>query len=78
MSFEIGKGEVVGFVGSNGTGKSTLLKVVAGVLKPTKGSIETYGNICPMIEWAQASIRTSPPGKIFSSTVPSLAIPRRS
>ena len=46
----IKKGEVVGFIGSNGAGKSTLLKVVAGVMKPTKGNVEAYGNICPMIE----------------------------
>lgn len=50
VDFKINKGEVVGFVGSNGAGKSTLLKVVAGVMKPTKGSVNAYGNICPMIE----------------------------
>ena len=50
VSFEVKKGEVVGFIGSNGAGKSTLLKVVAGVLKPTCGKLEVYGNICPMIE----------------------------
>ncbi len=50
VDFSINRGEVVGFIGSNGAGKSTLLKVVAGVMKPTKGSIEVYGNICPMIE----------------------------
>ena len=50
VSFEVKQGEVVGFVGSNGAGKSTLLKVIAGVMKPTKGSVEVYGNICPMIE----------------------------
>ena len=50
VSFRVKKGEVIGFVGSNGAGKSTLLKVVAGVLKPTKGEVNTYGNICPMIE----------------------------
>lgn len=50
VDFEVKKGEVIGFIGSNGAGKSTLLKVVAGVMKPTKGNVETYGNICPMIE----------------------------
>ena len=50
VSFEIGRGEVVGLIGSNGAGKSTMLKIVAGVLKPTRGKVEAYGNICPMIE----------------------------
>ena len=50
INFEVEKGEVVGFVGSNGAGKSTLLKIVAGVMKPTKGTVEVHGNICPMIE----------------------------
>ncbi len=50
VSFNVGKGEVIGFIGNNGAGKSTLLKIIAGVMKPTKGSIEIYGNICPMIE----------------------------
>lgn len=50
VSFNVKRGEVIGFVGSNGAGKSTLLKVVAGVMKPTKGSVAAYGNICPMIE----------------------------
>ena len=50
ISFKVGKGEVIGFIGGNGAGKSTLLKLVAGVMKPTKGSIDIYGNVCPMIE----------------------------
>jgi len=50
INFEVKPGEVVGFVGGNGAGKSTLLKVVSGVMKPTEGTIEIGGNICPMIE----------------------------
>ena len=50
VDFTVKKGEVIGFIGSNGAGKSTLLKVVAGVMKPTKGKVNVYGNICPMIE----------------------------
>ena len=49
VNFEINRGEVVGFIGSNGAGKSTLLKVVAGVMKRTKGNVDVYGNICPVI-----------------------------
>ncbi len=50
VSFDVKKGEVIGFVGGNGAGKSTLLKIVAGVMKPTKGSVEIGGTVCPMIE----------------------------
>lgn len=50
VSFEVKPGEVIGFVGHNGAGKSTMLKVIAGVMKPTKGKVEVNGNICPMIE----------------------------
>lgn len=50
INLEIKKGEVVGLIGTNGAGKSTLLKLVSGVMKPTKGKIETYGKISPMIE----------------------------
>lgn len=50
VSFKVQKGEVIGLIGSNGAGKSTMLKIVAGVMKPTKGEVKAYGNICPMIE----------------------------
>ena len=50
VSFEIAKGEVVGLIGSNGAGKSTILKVVSGVMKPTKGKVQVDGVISPMIE----------------------------
>lgn len=50
ISFEVEKGEVVGLIGSNGAGKSTMLKIVSGVMKPTKGEVITNGVISPMIE----------------------------
>ena len=39
VSFQVKKGESLGLIGLNGSGKSTMLKVIAGVLKPTKGSV---------------------------------------
>ena len=50
VSFDVEKGDVIGFIGTNGAGKSTLLKVVSGVMKPTKGKVEVNGVISPMIE----------------------------
>lgn len=50
VSFEMKPGEVIGFIGSNGAGKSTMLKVVSGVMKPTKGKVKVNGSIAPMIE----------------------------
>ena len=50
IDFHIKKGEVIGIVGSNGAGKSTMLKIVSGVMKPTKGKITVNGVISPMIE----------------------------
>ena len=50
VSFEVNKGEVIGLIGSNGAGKSTMLKVVSGVMKPTKGKVVVNGLIAPMIE----------------------------
>ena len=50
ISFSLGKGESLGIIGLNGSGKSTLLKLISGILKPTKGSVETAGSIAPLIE----------------------------
>ncbi len=50
VSFDVHKGEKVGLIGLNGSGKSTMLKVVSGVLKPTEGSVSVSGNIAPLIE----------------------------
>lgn len=40
VSFTVKKGDVVGIIGTNGSGKSTILKIISGVLSPTKGSVE--------------------------------------
>ena len=50
VSFEIYKGDALGLIGLNGSGKSTMLKTIAGVLKPTKGSVKVYGSVAPLIE----------------------------
>ena len=50
ISFKICRGDVFGIVGLNGSGKSTTLKVISGILKPTKGSVSVKGTIAPLIE----------------------------
>ena len=50
VSFQVKKGESLGLIGLNGSGKSTMLKVIAGVLKPTKGSVKVEGTVAPLIE----------------------------
>ena len=50
ISFDIKKGDVFGIVGLNGCGKSTTLKIISGILRPTRGTVETQGVIAPLIE----------------------------
>lgn len=50
VTFNVKRGEVVGLIGRNGAGKSTMLKVISGILKPTEGSVTVRGNIAPMLE----------------------------
>ena len=50
ISFSVKKGEAVGIIGTNGSGKSTMLKIITGVLTPTSGSVETKGTICALLE----------------------------
>ena len=50
VSFTVRPGEVLGIIGRNGAGKSTILKVISGILKPTEGSVSVRGNIVPMLE----------------------------
>ena len=50
VSFEVKQGDVFGILGTNGSGKSTILKIIAGVLEPSKGTCTVNGNIAPLIE----------------------------
>ena len=50
VSFSIKRGGSLGLIGLNGSGKSTMLKIIAGVMKPTRGTVEVKGNIAPLIE----------------------------
>ena len=50
VSFSIEKGEVLGIIGNNGAGKSSLLKVISGILKPTEGTVKVNGTVVPMLE----------------------------
>jgi lipopolysaccharide transport system ATP-binding protein len=50
VSFEIFDGEMVGIVGRNGSGKSTTLKIIAGVYRPTSGEVKVSGKVAALIE----------------------------
>src|SRR5690606_20004671 len=50
VSFTVQDGESIGVVGRNGQGKSTLLRLVAGVLLPDEGSVQVHGGVAPLIE----------------------------
>ena len=50
VSFDVRKGETVGIIGTNGSGKSTILKIITGVLTPTSGRVVTDGRISALLE----------------------------
>ena len=50
VSFQVKAGEAWGLIGTNGSGKSTMLKAISGILKPYQGSITVNGRVAPLIE----------------------------
>ena len=50
VSFNVKRGDSVALIGKNGSGKSTMLKIIAGVMYPTGGSVTVNGKIAPLIE----------------------------
>jgi lipopolysaccharide transport system ATP-binding protein len=50
VSFELSRGEAFGIIGSNGAGKSTILKLITGIMNPTKGRIDVNGRLSALIE----------------------------
>ena len=50
ITFRVDKGELLGIIGSNGSGKSTILKVLSGIMPPSSGTIAVNGQIAPILE----------------------------
>jgi ABC-type polysaccharide/polyol phosphate transport system ATPase subunit len=50
VNFSMEKGELLGIIGENGSGKSTILRLIAGMLKPDRGEVEVSGNVSGLLE----------------------------
>ena len=67
MNIEIPRGKIVGLLGPNGCGKSTLIKMIAGVLQPTNGEITVDG--CPVGEDSKALVSYLPERTYFNNSM---------
>lgn len=52
VSFELEPGDMLGIIGSNGAGKSTILKAISGIMVPTEGTVECHGKVAALLELA--------------------------
>jgi lipopolysaccharide transport system ATP-binding protein len=50
VSFDVRRGESVALIGRNGSGKSTMLQIIAGILQPTQGEVEVHGRVAALLE----------------------------
>ncbi|MBE6624336.1 MAG: ABC transporter ATP-binding protein [Ruminococcaceae bacterium] len=49
ITFSVRKGESIGIIGHNGAGKSTILKLITGIIKPTAGTVKVHGSVAPLL-----------------------------